>query len=66
MNGVVDTMWFDARSYCMSEGGDLASIHNDEEKNFIYDMVSFLVSQIWSIPGVKISWFRDVFGPVYN
>ena len=45
MNGVLDTMWFDARDYCMREGGDLASIHNDEEKNFIYETVSPLLSQ---------------------
>ena len=33
-------MWFDARAYCMLQGADLASIHNDAEKNFIYDKVS--------------------------
>ena len=40
LNDEVDRMWYDARSLCMSQGGDLASIHNTEEKNFIFEKVN--------------------------
>lgn len=42
IEGIVEMMWFDARAYCMEVGADLASIHNDNEKNFIYETVSSL------------------------
>ena len=40
LNDEVDRMWYDARSLCMSQGGDLASIHDSEEKDFIFETVN--------------------------
>ena len=31
--------WHDANAYCMQQGAHLASIHNDEERNFIKSKV---------------------------
>ena len=40
LHAETDRMWFDARNYCMSHGGDLASVHTDGERDFIFSMVS--------------------------
>ena len=40
LNDEVDRMWYNARSLCMSQGGDLASIHNSQEKDFIFETVN--------------------------
>ncbi|KAL4228716.1 chromatin-modulating protein mrc1 [Mactra antiquata] len=40
--------WFDARQYCMSQGGDLASVHSVQEAGFISVLISRTVqSDIW-------------------
>uniref|UniRef100_A0AC34G5L9 C-type lectin domain-containing protein n=1 Tax=Panagrolaimus sp. ES5 TaxID=591445 RepID=A0AC34G5L9_9BILA len=31
--------WFDARNICLGKGGDLVSIHNQKEKDFVSDLV---------------------------
>ena len=38
--------WHVARGLCMQNGGDLASIHSEEEKNFITQYVSLFVFNI--------------------
>ena len=66
-------MWFDARAYCMLQGADLASIHNDDEKNFIYDKVShnnFHLQEVKLKPfngNVKVfSWWMSPFKKHFN
>ena len=31
--------WYDARKYCMQHGGDLASVHSQQENGFIITLV---------------------------
>ncbi len=35
--------WYEARSYCMEEGGDLASILNKNETDWINDEVHYIL-----------------------
>ena len=36
---LLDFNWHQARDYCLQEGGELASIHSQEEQDFIIHMV---------------------------
>ena len=51
LHAEIDRMWFDARDFCMSHGGDLASIHNDGERDFIFGIVSTNIEKMISKDG---------------
>ena len=35
----IDYTWYEAREWCMSNGGDLASFHTTDEQTFVTDWV---------------------------
>ena len=35
----IDYTWYEAREWCMNNGGDLASFHTTDEQTFVTDWV---------------------------